>query len=101
MLYQNARVCLLWTLLGLVLATLSGCASGPRVIYKDRLIQVPTPVIQPLDPRLTEDCTPASSVPMSGALTVRDILDRLEAVEYALARCNNDKAEIRKVSSLR
>lgn len=63
---------------------------------RERVIRVPTPVVQPVDPRLTADCVPATSVPAEGALTVRDALERLDAVEFALAGCRSQIEQIRK-----
>ena len=79
-----------------VLGLLQACMSGPDVIYKERVVKVPTPVIQPVDPRLTADCVPSFDVPATGPITVRDLVNRLEAVEFALEVCRNDKAELRK-----
>lgn len=53
-------------------------------------------MVQPIDPRLTQDCRPSNDLPSTGPLTVADLLDRLQAAEFALLLCNNDKAEIRK-----
>ena len=79
-----------------VVLLLTACASGERVVFKDRIIEKPVPVPLPIDPRLTADCTPVTDVPIEGALTIRDALERLEAVEFALDLCRHDKAEIRK-----
>lgn len=57
---------------------------------------MPTPVVQPIDPRLTADCAPATNVPAEGVLTVGDALERLEAVEFALAACRSQVEQIRK-----
>jgi hypothetical protein len=54
------------------------------------------PVVQPIDPRLTADCVPSTSVPADGPLTLRQALERLDAVEFALDLCRNDKAELRR-----
>jgi hypothetical protein len=69
------------------LVTLQACASEPRVLYKDRVVEVPLPVRTPLDPRLTVDCEPRNDPPMTGALPVSAVLDRLAAVEDALEVC--------------
>jgi len=53
------------------------------------------PVVQKVDDRLTADCEPRTDVPYAGALTVKDVLDRLAATEDALATCRNQVAEIR------
>lgn len=88
--------CSNWILVLPVLVTLSACASGPDVVFQDRIVEKPVPVVQPIDARLTADCVPATSVPADGALTLRAVLERLEAVEFALDLCRNDKAELRK-----
>lgn len=87
-----------WTLLGPALLSLLACASvPPEPVYRDRPVQVPVPVVQKLDERLTRDCVPRTSVPFAGALLVGDLVERLAAVEDALAICRNDKAELRGV----
>jgi hypothetical protein len=65
------------------------------VVYRDRPVEVPVPVVQKVPGRLTADCEPRTAVPFSGALLVGDVLDRLAAVEDALAICRNQVAEIR------
>lgn len=65
------------------------------MVYRDRPVEVPKPVVRPVPDRLTRDCVPATAVPFDGALTVKDVLDRLAAVEDALALCRNQVAEIR------
>lgn len=64
-------------------------------MFKDRVIKIPVPVRAELDPRLTADCPPRFDVPTSGRLTVLSALDRLAAVEEALAQCRNQLSEIR------
>ena len=91
----DARVCWILILLIAALLVLSGCASEPQTVYVERPIEVPVPFIQALDPRLTVDCQPRTDVPQSGRLTVGQVLDRLGAVEDALALCRNQLAEIR------
>ena len=54
------------------------------------------PVVQQLPARLTEDCAPATGV-SEGPVTVGAALDRLAAVEDALAACRARLAEIRSV----
>ena len=53
----------------------------------ERAVEIPVPVLKPLPERLTRDCTPRTEVPYNGALTVADVLERLAAVEDALAGC--------------
>lgn len=53
------------------------------------------PVVEKLDERLTQDCEPRTGVSHEGALTVGDALERLEAVELALALCRNQLGVIR------
>lgn len=77
------------------LTGLAGCGSVPQTVYVDRPIEVPVPFVQTIDPRLTADCEPRTDVPQAGRLTVAQVLDRLGAVEDALALCRNQVAEIR------
>lgn len=58
-------------------------------------IRVPVPVVKPLPDRLVRDCAPRTGVPATGALTVGDALERLAAVEDAIAICRNQLGEIR------
>lgn len=76
------------------LLALPGCATE-RVVYRDRVVEVPLPVPAKLDPMLTADCAPETVLPPSGSLPVSDALDRLAAVEDALALCRKQLAEIR------
>ena len=76
------------------LALLTGCASAPQVVYRDRPISVPVPVVRPLPAELTADCPPAGGV-APGALTVGAVLTRLADVEDALAKCRGQLAQIR------
>lgn len=83
-------ILLLCALLGL-----QGCESAPRVVYRDRIVNNPVPVVQQVDPRLTADCEPKTDIPQTGKLTTKDAMERLAAVEDALAICRNDKARLR------
>lgn len=58
-------------------------------------MEVPVPVVQKLPADLVKDCQPRTSVPEHGALTVDDTLERLAAVEDALAFCRNQLGVIR------
>lgn len=78
------------------LAMLVACANEPPV-FKDRVVKVPVPVRAEIDPRLTEDCEPAADVPLTGVVTVLDALNRLAAVEIALAKCRHQLAQIREI----
>lgn len=91
----DAQVCWRLTLLLCALLVLSACGNAPQVVYRDRAVEVPVPVVQPLDPRLTADCPARTDVPQTGPLTVRQALDRLAAVEDALATCRNQVAVMR------
>jgi hypothetical protein len=51
-------------------------------------------VVRPLPAELVRDCEPRVWYP-AGSMTVGAIVDRLEAVELALAICRNEKALIR------
>jgi len=81
---------------GSALVTLAGCSSAP-IVYKDRLIEVPVPVREQLDARLTQDCAPSYKPPRTGTLPVSAALDRLAAVEEALAKCRAQLQEIRTI----
>ena len=78
-----------------VLLTLSACGSEPRIEYRDRQVLVPTPVVQPWPAFLIGDCDPG---PAPGAVTIRDVLDRLAATETALASCRDRLAELRRLN---
>jgi hypothetical protein len=94
--YQIARRCWRWILPVPVLLMLLACESAPpQVVYVDRPVEVPVPVVQKVEERLTQDCEPRTDVPYSGALPVGAALERLAAVEDALAICRNQVAEIR------
>ncbi len=69
---------------------LSGC--GPL-----RTIEVPVPVRVPVDARLTVDCVPRYNVPAAGQLPVQAAMDRLAAVEDALAQCRAQLEALRGV----
>lgn len=83
----------------IILVVMSGCASEPTVVYQDRLIEVPVPVIQKVPEKLTRDCVPDTDIPKTGKLPIGDVLKRLDAVEFALDLCRNDKEEIRKAQA--
>lgn len=72
---------------------LAGCASSPPAV-ETRTVEVPVPVVKPLPAELTRDCAPRYLYP-AGDLTVRAIVDRLEAVEIAIAICRNQLELIR------
>jgi len=69
------------------LVTLQACGNAPRVVYKDRVVEVAVPVQTPIDPRLVLDCEPRFDPPQTGPLKVSAALDRLAAVEDALEMC--------------
>lgn len=72
---------------------LAGCASSPPVT-ETRTVEVPVPVVKPLPAELIRDCAPRYLYPADD-LTVRAIVDRLEAVEIAIAICRNQLELIR------
>lgn len=78
---------------GCALATLqlSGCA---RVVYRDRPVRVPVPVVQALPAEQVADCPPDYPIP-DAELTVRQVIERLHSVEAALAACRGRMAGIR------
>ncbi len=84
---------LIWLLSALI--ALVGCESVPQLVYRDRVVEKPVPVVQSIDPRLSKDCQPQTDVPQTGALTAAQVLDRLAAVEDALAFCRGQLGEIR------
>ena len=88
-----ASLCWRSTSVGLVLLSLAACAGAPRVVTKTVTVEVPVPVVQRLAPELLRECT-ARVVYPAGSLTVGAIVDRLEAVEDALAICANQVAVI-------
>ena len=77
------------------LLTLNACGTQP--VYRDREVPVPVPVREPLDGRLTADCSPDAEVPPTGPLPVADALRRLDSVEAALAVCRGQLKELRKL----
>ena len=74
----------------------SGCAA-PQVVYRDRLVRIPVPDPLPLDPALSADCPPSVTLPLSGPVTVGDMIARLGSVEDALLTCREELAQIRAV----
>lgn len=93
--YPTVPRCCAWISLLSALLSLAGCANEPRVVYRDRTIEVPVAVVEKTDPRLTADCAPRTDLPPDGPLTIRAMKERLAAVEDALAICRNDKALLR------
>lgn len=81
----------------LALATLTGCASEPPVVYRDRLVEVPLPVRAKIDPQLVADCEPRYDPPQAGPLPVDSALQRLAAVEDALEMCRQQLEALRQV----
>lgn len=55
---------------------------------------MPTPVFVPLPAELLEPCVAKFLYP-PGAMPIASIEDKVEALELALAWCNNDKEVIR------
>lgn len=56
------------------------------------------PVVEPLPASLVADCPPSAGVP-AGPIKVGDVLDRLAAVEDALAECRSAMAEVRRLTT--
>lgn len=92
---QTVRRCSPWILLASALPLLQACETVPEVVYRDRPVEVPVPVVQKLPDRLTRDCPPDFQIPMSGALTVDDSNKRLASLEDALVTCRMQLWEIR------
>lgn len=85
-----------WRPISLLCALLALTACGSeRVVYRDRVVEVPQPVPAKLDPALTADCPPRGELPATGRLPVGSVLDRTAAVEDALALCREQLKEIR------
>lgn len=98
MTYPNAKVCLT-PIFALVLLLSQGCASGPQVLYRDKVSVTEVLVFTKLDPILTADCAPSYEYPPAEAasLTVRDTVERLKAVEEALQRCRMQLGLVRDI----
>ena len=78
---------------------LQACASAPRVVYRDRIVEVPTPVRAPLPAALTADCAPGADVGAAGPLPLAAVLRRLTAVEEALWECRIRLKALRDLST--
>lgn len=91
----TALRCLLLISPACVLPLLQACETVPEVVYRDRPVEVPVPVVQKFPDRLTRDCPPDFQIPISGPLTVDDAQKRLASVEFALATCRMQLWEIR------
>jgi hypothetical protein len=55
-------------------------------------VTVNVPVVQPVDPQLTQDCIPAA---YPDKITIGAIIDRLVSVEDCLAQTRGQLAKIR------
>jgi hypothetical protein len=74
----------------------AGCSTTPTVVYKDRIVEVPGPPVPAnINPELIKDCPPSTEVPASGPLPLSAVLDRLSAVENALALCRFHAEQLR------
>lgn len=95
---QNRNARRPWTSIwaACALLTLQGCASE-RIVYRDRLVEVPIPVRAPVEPALTADTPPAFDVPADGPLPFSVVLRRLSAVEDALLTCRSRLQAIREL----
>lgn len=76
----------------LALASLAGCETPP--VVRTETVEVPVPVVKPLDPHLTADCEPRFYY-LQAPITGEVLIDRLTAVELALAICRNQLENIR------
>jgi len=72
---------------------LAGCKSAPPAV-RTEFVNVPVPVVKKLADELTRDCVPVVNY-KADRMTVGDVVERLAAVEDALAICRNEKALIR------
>lgn len=61
-------------------------------------MEVPVPVVRPLPAELIADCEPRYRY-TSDDLTIEAVIDRLEAVEVALAICRNQFELVRAAQS--
>lgn len=57
-------------------------------------VEVPIPVVKPLPAEILRDCDPRYRY-ASDDMTVEAVIDRLEAVEVALAICRNQMELVR------
>jgi hypothetical protein len=64
------------------------------VVEKTSAVEIPTPVVTHLPAVMTKDCAPQYRYPADD-VTIAAVLDRLEAVEIALAICRNQLEVIR------
>jgi len=71
----------------------TGCATPPKVIDRPRVVEIKVPVIQPVDPALTQDCVPAFQY--GDRILVADLISRLIAVETCRAQLSDQMAKIR------
>lgn len=70
---------------------LAGCT---RIVYVDKPVEIPVPIVKPLPAVLVADCPPDYRIP-DHELTVRQAVARLHSVEAALAACRARMAQIR------
>lgn len=85
---QTARRSWLSTTSAFVLLTLAGCASAPQVVVRYETVKVPVLVVQKIDPELLKPCIARFRYRPDG-MPIRDMRERLAAVEDALAICWN------------
>lgn len=78
----------------LIALLLAGCCDT-KVVYKDHVVEKPVPVFKSVPADLLTPCTARTAVPPTGPLTVAATLERLDAVEIALAMCANQIELIR------
>lgn len=90
----TVKRCSMLTSSVLALLLLAACATPPRVVTKTVTVEVPVPLVKPIDPKLTADCEPRYQYPAT-SMRVRALRDRLIALELALGFCRNQLELIR------
>ena len=72
----------------------AGVLRGYEIVYRDKVVEVPTPVYVPLPAALLEVARPRFLYPPD-SMPIAALEDKIEALELALGVCNNDKEVIR------
>lgn len=80
----------IWMLSALM--SVGACQTVPRIVERPTVVEVKVPVLQPVDPALTQDCVPADYADVA---TIGAILDRLASVEECLSKLRDQLARIR------
>jgi hypothetical protein len=91
---QTVNVCARLIFSGCALIALASCADTSVVSAPAPPVKVPVPVFVPLPENLLQLCQPKYRYP-ADAMPVAALEDKIEALELALAMCNNDKELIR------